>query len=455
MTSISDYSENGWPGEAWPVRTEARPPALPLDEDRLVTASRPRRRAHSVLQLVKKALLAVLLAGCLGYGALFALHLAPLVMVTGSMGHKIPAGSLVVDRAIPPSELKVGDVITFQKPIGEHGLDTHRIIGIDSTGPVTRYQTKGDANAEPDPWMISFPTGQKANRVSFHVPYLGWALLYLRMPLVRTLILAAVMLTILTTFLKALGAYGAGTATVTRTKPAKKRKKGKKSKRAVVDLVPAEVLAAELAPSEVMPAELALANGGRTTKALAAPIEPSSIDGERLALAPAEAWAAELWPAEEAAQADEPVDLEPADPRAIEWPREDWPELVWPEDAAPAELMPADVWPTEVVSTRATPSEVWPEEVWPETLPAAEGGPTDVWPTEAWPTQLALEAGAAAEVSPPEPEPSLDHPAFPAAPPAPYAWRPSEPEPFPRWRPGLGMGFALGLAAMLMARRKS
>ena len=237
MSAVSDSREAAWPGERW--AGAASNAAEPGTRRSLIQTLRLVRRA------VKFTLAAILGAACLGYGFLFALHLAPLVMVTGSMGATIPAGSLVVDKAVPPSELRVGDVITFQKPIGEHGLDTHRIVGIDRSGPVARYQTKGDENGEPDPWMISFPLRQKANRVVFHVPYLGWALLYLRMPLVRTLVLVVAMLTLLTTFLKALGAYGASSA--------QEEPKSDVDERSTVEATPIEVVPAELVSVEPEP----------------------------------------------------------------------------------------------------------------------------------------------------------------------------------------------------------
>ena len=127
-------------------------------------------------------------------------------MLTGSMGETIPAGSLVVDQTVPPNKLKVGDVISFRKPIGAHGIDTHRIVKIKRSNGRTAYVTKGDANTSADPWLIAYPAGAKANRVVFSVPHLGWLLLYLRMPFARTLILAAVVLTLFSTFLKALAA---------------------------------------------------------------------------------------------------------------------------------------------------------------------------------------------------------------------------------------------------------
>jgi signal peptidase len=149
---------------------------------------------------------------CLAYALLYAFHLEPFVMLTGSMGKTIPVGSLVVDESIPPTELKVGDVMTFQKPIGEHGLDTHRITAIQNSNGHVVYLTKGDANPVGDPWAIEPLVNTKAHRVVFTVPYVGWALLFVRSPTARKLIMVAILLTLFSTFLKTLASYGAGVA---------------------------------------------------------------------------------------------------------------------------------------------------------------------------------------------------------------------------------------------------
>src|SRR5438045_9435672 len=71
------------------------------------------------------------------------------VITGGSMAGSIDRGSLLFSKKVPQSELKVGDVITYQPPkgAGPRELVTHRIVSIKhsaSGAPV--FQTKGDAN---------------------------------------------------------------------------------------------------------------------------------------------------------------------------------------------------------------------------------------------------------------------------------------------------------------------
>ena len=47
-------------------------------------------------------------------------------IVSGSMSGTYDKGSLVLDEVVPVADLKVGDVITYTPPTGDH-LITHRI----------------------------------------------------------------------------------------------------------------------------------------------------------------------------------------------------------------------------------------------------------------------------------------------------------------------------------------
>ena len=97
-------------------------------------------------------------------------------IVSGSMTGTYDRGSVVFDRVVPTSTLKAGDVITYRPP-ADSGIDhliTHRIHAIAVHDRVRVYRTKGDANAVADPWTFTLPNATQA-RVSFHVPYAGFA----------------------------------------------------------------------------------------------------------------------------------------------------------------------------------------------------------------------------------------------------------------------------------------
>lgn len=111
------------------------------------------------------------------------------VIVSGSMSGTYDKGSIVFDEEVPVDDLKVGDVITYEPPAGtiSEDLVTHRIawIGVDAASRRT-FRTRGDANPSADPWTFSLDGTEQA-RVAFSVPYVGYLLAGLSIPLVRML----------------------------------------------------------------------------------------------------------------------------------------------------------------------------------------------------------------------------------------------------------------------------
>lgn len=97
------------------------------------------------------------------------------VIVSGSMTGSYDRGSLVLADAVPVEDLKVGDVITYMPPAGDH-LITHRIawIGRDPAGSRV-FRSKGDANPVADPWTFRLDRPTQA-RARFAVPYVGHVL---------------------------------------------------------------------------------------------------------------------------------------------------------------------------------------------------------------------------------------------------------------------------------------
>lgn len=92
------------------------------------------------------------------------------VILSGSMEPMIPTGSVVVvdtaDRDVFP-----GDVATFSR----HGdLVTHRILSKTEDG----YQTKGDANTDPDTGTIS--AEDIRGKVLFHIPVIGYGMVWFK-----------------------------------------------------------------------------------------------------------------------------------------------------------------------------------------------------------------------------------------------------------------------------------
>ena len=93
-------------------------------------------------------------------------------VLTGSMEPALAPGALVVVKPVPTSELRAGDVITFQPYSGDPSVVTHRITGIyyDMSGQ-QRIYTQGDANNVADDWALV--PEQVRGKLRYSVPQLG------------------------------------------------------------------------------------------------------------------------------------------------------------------------------------------------------------------------------------------------------------------------------------------
>ena len=96
----------------------------------------------------------VLFALCLGFVAIRALGLGTFIVTGGSMEPAIHKGSLVLVQPAMPSEVRLGDVITFQH---YDQTTTHRVIEIGRDAQRLTFRTKGDANVVADPELKTFP----------------------------------------------------------------------------------------------------------------------------------------------------------------------------------------------------------------------------------------------------------------------------------------------------------
>jgi len=108
-----------------------------------------------------------------------------LIIYSGSMEPAIKMGSLVLVKSA--DEYKIGEVITFKNPANPKKLTTHRIIDFKVTNNQLTYITKGDANRAPDEREIFQP--EIIGKVLFSIPYLGYALNFIKQPLVLALII--------------------------------------------------------------------------------------------------------------------------------------------------------------------------------------------------------------------------------------------------------------------------
>lgn len=144
----------------------------------LATAA-PRRDAGWWLKETALTVGAILGVLCILF-AIFgsALGIKPLVFRSGSMEPTISTGALAISRAVPASDLRVGDVVSVTDAGGNRV--THRITDIgDRSGNSASLQLRGDANRTPDTQQYVVTT---ADRVAVDIPLLGYLVSWLATP---------------------------------------------------------------------------------------------------------------------------------------------------------------------------------------------------------------------------------------------------------------------------------
>lgn len=102
----------------------------------------------------------------------------PIIIRSGSMSPDIPVGSLVIIRRDAPEAIEAGAVVTLQLRDGH--LLTHRVTRVAQLPDGLYLETKGDANAEPDPVLM--PAGAVVGVAIEAIPYAGFLLAYLSIP---------------------------------------------------------------------------------------------------------------------------------------------------------------------------------------------------------------------------------------------------------------------------------
>jgi signal peptidase len=92
------------------------------------------------------------------------------VVLSGSMSPAIDPGDVVVVDRTDPSTIDEGDVITFVRGDSETPT-THRVVGVRGSNGRFTFETKGDANEDPDPQPV--PESSVLGRVVLTIPYIG------------------------------------------------------------------------------------------------------------------------------------------------------------------------------------------------------------------------------------------------------------------------------------------
>jgi len=102
-------------------------------------------------------------------------------VLSGSMEPEYHVGALIYVKKVDPTELSVGDDITFM--LDEDTIATHRIVGIvpDENDPsILRFRTKGIANEYEDGTLVHYKN--IVGKPIFTIPYLGYVANFIQHP---------------------------------------------------------------------------------------------------------------------------------------------------------------------------------------------------------------------------------------------------------------------------------
>src|SRR6476659_3232822 len=117
-------------------------------------AGRPHRAARRAVRLLGNLVLILVVALFAGLAiGPHVLGYRTMTMLTGSMAPGINPGDVTVAVQEPTSTLAVGQIISYQIPIDDHRVVSHRVVKVTrGPGGAVVVQTKGDHNPSADPW---------------------------------------------------------------------------------------------------------------------------------------------------------------------------------------------------------------------------------------------------------------------------------------------------------------
>ena len=104
---------------------------------------------------------------------------ASYVVLSGSMEPEISSGDTVIVKSVDPADIESGDVITFVRA-DESTPITHRVVDVVDTEEGLAFQTKGDANDDPDPALV--PAENVTGEVWVVLPYVGYVVMFANTP---------------------------------------------------------------------------------------------------------------------------------------------------------------------------------------------------------------------------------------------------------------------------------
>jgi signal peptidase len=133
------------------------------------------RRTRTVTALVLWLVFGLAAGTVLAAGAPVLFGYRSFTVLSGSMQPLLDVGDVVVTKPVMARDVRVGDVITFPDEEREE-LVTHRVRSIHLVGERASIETRGDANDASERWSVA--SDGSVGRVAYHLPLVGYALVW-------------------------------------------------------------------------------------------------------------------------------------------------------------------------------------------------------------------------------------------------------------------------------------
>ncbi len=141
--------------------------------------------SRSVLRWALRGVLVIAAVAFLGLGVVPRTGLYhTLTVLSGSMRPTFGAGDLLIVRPEPMRDLRAGQIMTYAIPVGNHHIESHRVVAVIESGDSPVVRTEGDANNVVDPWTARLH-GKRVWVTAAVIPYAGWPLQWLREPAIK------------------------------------------------------------------------------------------------------------------------------------------------------------------------------------------------------------------------------------------------------------------------------
>ena len=101
-----------------------------------------------------------------------------MVVPSTSMVPTLNVGDIVFVKGVDPNTITIRTIIIFRSPSGSIDI-IHRVIGITKVGNRLYFETQGDHNPGPDPWVPGVPEENVKGVLVGKIPYIGYVTLAL------------------------------------------------------------------------------------------------------------------------------------------------------------------------------------------------------------------------------------------------------------------------------------